>query len=54
MRGWPLIRAWTILVYTFMFLPVAVVILLAFNANQFGAFPMTGFSLRWFVALWGK
>ncbi|WP_027834729.1 ABC transporter permease [Maritalea myrionectae] len=52
MRGWPLIRAWTILVYTFMFLPVAVVILLAFNANQFGAFPMTGFSLRWFVALW--
>lgn len=52
MRGWPLIRAWTILVYSFMFLPVAVVILLAFNANQFGAFPMTGFSLRWFVALW--
>ena len=52
MRGWPLIRAWTILVYTFMFLPVAVVILLAFNANQFGAFPMTGFSLRWLVALW--
>ncbi|MCF4099222.1 ABC transporter permease [Maritalea mediterranea] len=52
MRGWPLIRAWTILVYTFMFLPVAVVILLAFNANQFGAFPMTGFSFRWFVALW--
>ncbi|TDQ67131.1 ABC-type spermidine/putrescine transport system permease subunit II [Maritalea mobilis] len=52
MRGWPLIRAWTILVYTFMFLPVAVVIILAFNANQFGAFPMTGLSLRWFVALW--
>lgn len=52
MRGWPLIRAWTILVYSFMFLPVAVVIILAFNANQFGAFPMTGLSLRWFVALW--
>ncbi|MCC5984723.1 MAG: ABC transporter permease, partial [Rhodobacteraceae bacterium] len=39
-------------VYLFMFLPVAVVVLLSFNASQFGAFPMTGFSMRWFVALW--
>jgi ABC-type spermidine/putrescine transport system permease subunit II len=31
-----------------MFLPVAVVVLLSFNASQFGAFPMTGLSLRWF------
>jgi spermidine/putrescine transport system permease protein len=35
-----------------MFLPVAVVVLLSFNASQFGSFPMTGFSLRWFQALW--
>ena len=39
------------LVYVFMFLPVAVVVLLSFNASQFGAFPMTGFSFRWFVEL---
>ncbi|MDJ0932665.1 hypothetical protein [Breoghania sp.] len=32
-----------------MFLPVAVVVLLSFNASQFGSFPMTGLSLRWFV-----
>ncbi|MCB1971081.1 MAG: ABC transporter permease [Geminicoccaceae bacterium] len=50
-RGWPLIRGWAILVYLFMFLPVAVVVLLSFNANQFGSFPMTGLSLRWFVEL---
>ncbi|MGD1876089.1 MAG: ABC transporter permease [Kiloniellaceae bacterium] len=50
--GWSLIRAFTVLVYLFMFLPVAVVVLLAFNANQFGSFPMEGLSLRWFVALW--
>ena len=50
--GWPLIRAYTVLVYFFMFLPVAVVVLLSFNASQFGSFPMTGFSLRWFQALW--
>lgn len=49
--GWVLIRGWAILVYIFMFLPVAVVVLLSFNASQFGSFPMTGFSLRWFVEL---
>ncbi|RFU13326.1 ABC transporter permease [Rhodobacteraceae bacterium W635] len=49
--GWQAIRFWTILVYLFMFLPIAVVVLLAFNANQFGAFPMTGLSLRWFEEL---
>jgi spermidine/putrescine transport system permease protein len=33
-----LIRMWTLLVYLFMFLPVAVVVLLSFNASQFGSF----------------
>ncbi len=50
--GWNLIRLYAVLVYLFMFLPVAVVVLLSFNASQFGAFPMAGFSTRWFVALW--
>lgn len=49
--GWSVIRLWTILVYLFMFLPVAVVVLLSFNASQFGSFPMTGLSLRWFGEL---
>lgn len=49
--GWSLIRVYTLLVYVFMFLPVAVVVLLSFNASQFGSFPMTGFSFRWFVEL---
>ncbi|WP_258523704.1 ABC transporter permease [Roseovarius sp. TE539] len=49
--GWNLVRVWTLLVYIFMFLPIAVVVLLSFNASQFGAFPMTGFSFRWFVEL---
>lgn len=52
--GWRLIRAYTVLVYGFMFLPVAVVVLLSFNASQFGSFPMTGLSLRWFEALWSN
>ncbi|RVU36143.1 ABC transporter permease [Hwanghaeella grinnelliae] len=49
--SWSLIRFGTILIYLFMFAPVAVVVLLSFNANQFGSFPMEGLSLRWFVAL---
>ncbi len=52
--GWNAIRIWTILVYGFMFLPVAVVVLLSFNANQFGSFPMSGLSLRWFEELWNN
>lgn len=52
--GWGLIRLYAIAVYAFMFLPVAVVVLLSFNANQFGSFPMTGLSLRWFEALWNN
>lgn len=52
--GWQLIRGWAMGVYVFMFLPVAVVVLLSFNASQFGSFPMTGFSLRWFVELWNN
>ena len=50
--SWGLIRLGTIVVYVFMFAPVAVVVLLSFNANQFGSFPMEGLSLRWFGELW--
>lgn len=49
--GWNAIRAFTVLVYIFMFAPVVVVMLLAFNASQFGSFPMEGFSFRWFIEL---
>lgn len=52
MSGWSIIRLFTLAVYGFMFLPVAVVVLLAFNSSQFGSFPMEGVSLRWFVELW--
>ena len=50
-NSWSLIRLGTIVIYLFMFAPVAVVVLLSFNASQFGSFPMEGISLRWFVAL---
>jgi len=48
---WTWLRAYTVAVYIFMFAPVAVVLLLAFNSSQFGGFPIEGFSLRWFEKL---
>ena len=49
--GWTLIRLYTFLVYVFMFTPIVAVIILSFNPEQFGSFPMKGFSLRWYVKL---
>ncbi len=51
MNAWVFIRFYTILVYTFMFAPIFVVLLLAFNSSQFGGFPIEGFSLHWFGEL---
>jgi spermidine/putrescine transport system permease protein len=49
--GWILIKLLTVLVYIFMFAPILVVLVLSFNASQFGGFPMTGFSLHWYGKL---
>ena len=51
MRTWSLIRLFTLLVYLFMFTPIAIVVILSFNDAQFGDFPIEGFSFRWFQAL---
>jgi spermidine/putrescine transport system permease protein len=49
--GWSLIRFYTILVYVWMFAPIVAVLILSFNPQQFGSFPMEGFSFRWYVKL---
>jgi spermidine/putrescine transport system permease protein len=54
MIGWRLLTLFTVLVYLFLFAPIVVVIILSFNASQFGGFPMQGVSLRWFQALWNN
>jgi spermidine/putrescine transport system permease protein len=50
-QGWFLVKLFTILVYLFMFAPILVVLILSFNASEFGGFPMTGFSLHWYGKL---
>lgn len=54
LRGWPLIKLYTFLVYVFMFAPIVVVVVLSFNPQQFGTFPMDGFSLKWYAKLAGN
>ena len=49
--GWSLIRLYTIFVYVFMFAPIVAVIILSFNPEQFGSFPMKGFSFKWYIKL---
>ncbi|MCA0433674.1 MAG: ABC transporter permease [Proteobacteria bacterium] len=49
--GWRLVQVFTVLVYVFMFAPIMVVVILSFNDSQFGGFPMTGISFRWYAKL---
>lgn len=49
--GWRAVQLFTVLVYVFMFAPILAVIVLSFNASQFGGFPMTGVSLHWYAKL---
>lgn len=49
--AWRLTGAITLLVYVFMFAPIAATVVLSFNASMFGGFPLTGFSLHWYEKL---
>lgn len=37
-----------VFIYAFLFLPIVVLVLLSFNANRYGAFPVTGWTLKWY------
>jgi putative spermidine/putrescine transport system permease protein len=42
------LRSWAVLVMLFLYLPVAVIFLYAFNPSVLQAWPITGLSTRWF------
>ncbi|HVI90139.1 MAG TPA: ABC transporter permease [Dongiaceae bacterium] len=48
---WNVLRVLGCIIYLFLFAPVIVVILLAFNSASTGSFPMQGYSLQWFGRL---
>jgi putative spermidine/putrescine transport system permease protein len=43
------VRAWTVLVLLFLYLPLLLVVVNAFNTSRTFAFPPTGFTLQWWV-----
>ena len=51
LSGWTAIRAVTLLAYLFLFGPIVVVVLLSFNPQEFGSFPIKGLTLKWYIQL---
>jgi spermidine/putrescine transport system permease protein len=46
---WLALKAWTALVYLFLFLPILTVILMSFNASKYSIFPPPDYTLRWYA-----
>jgi putative spermidine/putrescine transport system permease protein len=46
------LRAWTALVLAFLFVPIALIFLYAFNTSNIESWPIPGLTLRWFWATW--
>src|SRR5712692_8195811 len=47
----PALRTWTALVYAFLFLPIALVVVFSFNGSRLVQV-WTGFSLKWYGTAW--
>lgn len=46
------LRVWVALVLVFLFAPIAIVILYAFNSSNVQSWPIPGFSTKWFSMAW--
>lgn len=44
---------WAVVIYLFLFAPIAVLVAFSFNANQYGTFPFTGWTLDWYREVFG-
>jgi spermidine/putrescine transport system permease protein len=42
------LTGWAVLVYLFLFAPIALLIAFSFNANRYGTFPFTGWTGKWY------
>lgn len=52
LRGFTVL--WTVLVLIFVYAPLLLVVINAFNASNTFAFPPTGFTLQWWRAAWNS
>jgi spermidine/putrescine transport system permease protein len=45
------LAGWACLIYVFLFAPIVLLILLSFNKNRYGSFPITGWTLHWYSSI---
>ena len=48
------VRTWTVLVLVFLYAPLLLVVVNAFNASRTFAFPPSGFTVRWWADAWNS
>src|SRR6266516_291353 len=46
------LRIWVLLVLLLLFIPIALILLYAFDRSKVPSWPITGFTLRWFSVAW--
>ena len=46
------LRVWVALVLAFLFIPIVLIVLYAFNRSNIESWPIPGFSLHWFTVAW--
>lgn len=45
--------SWATFIYVFLFAPIVLLVVFSFNANQYGSFPFTGWTLHWYGQVFG-
>src|SRR5579885_2577851 len=45
-----LLNGYAFAIYLFLFAPIVLLVLFSFNANRYGTFPITGWTLEWYRA----
>jgi ABC-type spermidine/putrescine transport system permease subunit II len=48
-----LLGGWAAFVYVFLFAPIVLLVLFSFNANRYGTFPFTGWTMHWYGQVFG-
>jgi spermidine/putrescine transport system permease protein len=48
-----ILGTWAFGVYVFLFAPIVLLVLFSFNANRYGTFPFTGWTLHWYGQVFG-
>jgi putative spermidine/putrescine transport system permease protein len=46
------LRIWVVLVLAFLFVPIVLIVLYAFNPSNIESWPISGFTLHWFGVAW--